>query len=97
MSVRQIVTLPDDTVLVIGAGLAGLFLALKLAPRRALVLSPSPLGERAATASAAELAALVMRRPDIPAINAIRHDDARLVRRRRADVETPPLSLALAA
>lgn len=55
------------------------------------------LGERAATASAAELAALVMRRPDIPAINAIRHDDARLVRRRRADVETPPLSLALAA
>lgn len=55
------------------------------------------LGDRAAAASAAEIAALVMRRPDIPALNAARHDETRLVRRRRADVETPPLSLALAA
>jgi L-aspartate oxidase len=30
-----------DAVLVLGAGLAGLFLALKLAPRRALVIAPS--------------------------------------------------------
>lgn len=41
---------PDGAVLIIGAGLAGLFLALKLAPRRALVLSPAPLGAEAASA-----------------------------------------------
>ncbi len=55
------------------------------------------LGERAATATAAEIAALVMRRPDIPALNAMRHDEARLASPARADVATPPLSLALAA
>jgi len=55
------------------------------------------LGERAATASAAEIAALVMRRPDIPALNAMRHDETRLAAGPRADVVTPPLSLALAA
>src|SRR5512142_767646 len=32
-----------DGVLVLGAGLAGLSAALKLAPRRALVLTPAPL------------------------------------------------------
>jgi spore coat polysaccharide biosynthesis protein SpsF (cytidylyltransferase family) len=55
------------------------------------------LGERAASASAAEIAALVMRRPDIAALNALRHDESRLAARGRADVETPPLPLALAA
>jgi spore coat polysaccharide biosynthesis protein SpsF (cytidylyltransferase family) len=55
------------------------------------------LGERAAAATAAEIAALVMRRPDIPALNAMRHDEARLASPRRADMATPPLSLALAA
>ena len=55
------------------------------------------LGARAATASAAEIAALVMRRPDIPALNAMRRDDARLATRQLADVRTPALSLALAA
>ena len=70
MSVRQIVTLPDDTVLVIGAGLAGLFLALKLAPRRALVLSPSPLGERAASAWAQGGLAAALGPDDDPELHA---------------------------
>src|SRR5262245_59130575 len=39
-----------DGVLVVGAGLAGLFLALKLAPRRAIVLSQAPLGQAASSA-----------------------------------------------
>mgnify|MGYP000967018915 CR=1 FL=1 len=39
-----------DAVLIVGAGLAGLFLALKLAPRKCVVLSPTPLGEGAASA-----------------------------------------------
>ena len=43
------------------------------------------------------MAALVMRRPDIAALNEMRQDEQRLVVRQRADVETPPLSLALAA
>lgn len=37
-------------VLIVGAGLAGLFLALKLAPRHCLVVSPSPLGQAASSA-----------------------------------------------
>jgi L-aspartate oxidase len=45
----QTQTLPDDSVLIVGAGLAGLFLALRLKRRRAIVLSPSPLGESAAS------------------------------------------------
>lgn len=39
-----------DSVLIAGAGLAGLFLALKLAPRRAIVLSPAPLGQASSSA-----------------------------------------------
>src|SRR5689334_15071902 len=39
-----------DAVLIIGAGLAGLFLALKLAPRRAIVLSHAPLAQSASSA-----------------------------------------------
>lgn len=42
--------LPDGSVLIIGAGLAGLFLALKLAPRRCVVLSPGPFGQAASSA-----------------------------------------------
>ena len=33
-----------DGALIVGAGLAGLFCALKLAPRPVTVLSPKPLG-----------------------------------------------------
>ncbi|MGA1343835.1 MAG: L-aspartate oxidase [Hyphomonas sp.] len=37
-------------VLIVGAGLAGLFLALKLAPRNCLVISPSPIGQASSSA-----------------------------------------------
>lgn len=37
-------------ILIVGAGLAGLFLALKLAPRRCVVLSQAALGQAAASA-----------------------------------------------
>jgi L-aspartate oxidase len=42
--------LPPGTVLIVGAGLAGLFLALKLAPRKCVVLSPAPFGQAASSA-----------------------------------------------
>lgn len=42
--------LPEGSVLIIGAGLAGLFLALRLAPRRCVVLSPAPFGQAASSA-----------------------------------------------
>ena len=37
-------------ILIVGAGLAGLYLALKLAPRRCTVISPAPLGTAASSA-----------------------------------------------
>ena len=40
---------PHGRVVILGAGLAGLFLALRLAPRPCLVISPAPLGEAAAS------------------------------------------------
>ena len=43
-------TLNADGALIIGAGLAGLFCALKLAPRPVTVLSPKPLGFGASSA-----------------------------------------------
>lgn len=39
-----------DDVLIIGAGLAGLFLALQLRPRACTIISPSPLGTSASSA-----------------------------------------------
>jgi L-aspartate oxidase len=42
--------LPSGTVLIVGAGLAGLFLALKLAPRPCVILSPAPIGQAASSA-----------------------------------------------
>ena len=39
-----------DDVVIVGAGLAGLFCALKLAPRPVTVISAAPLGEGASTA-----------------------------------------------
>ncbi len=37
-------------ILIVGAGLAGLFLALRLAPRKCTVIAPAPLGEAASSA-----------------------------------------------
>ena len=60
----------DDTTLVVGAGLAGLFLALKLAPRRVVVLSPAPLGTQAASAWAQGGLAAALGPEDDPAQHA---------------------------
>ncbi|MCA8901961.1 MAG: L-aspartate oxidase [Hyphomonas sp.] len=43
-------TRADSDVLIVGAGLAGLFLALKLSPRPCVVISPAPLGQAASSA-----------------------------------------------
>lgn len=40
----------DEDILIVGAGLAGLFLALQLAPRPVTVIAPAPLGEAASSA-----------------------------------------------
>lgn len=40
----------DASILIIGAGLAGLFLALRLAPRPCTIISPAPLGKAASSA-----------------------------------------------
>ncbi|TPW04795.1 MAG: L-aspartate oxidase [Alphaproteobacteria bacterium] len=70
MSVDETIRLPDDAVLIVGAGLAGLFLALKLAPRRAVVVSPSPLGERSASAWAQGGLAAALGPDDDPELHA---------------------------
>ncbi|MEM7663855.1 MAG: L-aspartate oxidase [Pseudomonadota bacterium] len=41
---------PETDVLIIGAGLAGLFLALKLSPRPCTIISPTPLGKASSSA-----------------------------------------------
>ncbi|MEM1037376.1 MAG: L-aspartate oxidase [Pseudomonadota bacterium] len=41
---------PDGRVLIVGAGLAGLFLALRLAPRPCTIISLAPLGEASSSA-----------------------------------------------
>ncbi len=40
----------DARILIVGAGLAGLFLALRLAPRPCTIISPAPLGQAASSA-----------------------------------------------
>jgi len=65
------IRLPDDTVLIVGAGLAGLFLALNLKPRRALVLSPSVLGEKSASAWAQGGLAAALAPDDDPELHAL--------------------------
>ena len=59
-----------DTVLIVGAGLAGLFLALKLAPRRCVVLSQAPLGHGSSSAWAQGGLAAALAPGDNPALHA---------------------------
>ena len=56
----------DDDVLIVGAGLAGLFLALQLAPRPCTVISPAPLGQAASSAWAQGGLAAAMHPLDSP-------------------------------
>ncbi|HEY5289109.1 MAG TPA: FAD-binding protein, partial [Caulobacteraceae bacterium] len=59
-----------DGVLVIGAGLAGLTAALAAAPRRALVLSPAPLGDGCASSWAQGGMAAALAGDDDPTLHA---------------------------
>lgn len=64
------IRLPEGSVLVVGAGLAGLFLALKLAPRPVTVLSPAPLGNGASSAWAQGGLAAALAPEDSPQLHA---------------------------
>lgn len=57
-------------ILIVGAGLAGLFLALKLAPRRCTVIALAPLGQAAASAWAQGGLAAAIAPGDDPALHA---------------------------
>lgn len=57
-------------ILIVGAGLAGLFLALKLAPRRVTVLSPAPVGEASSSAWAQGGLAVALSAEDNAALHA---------------------------
>jgi L-aspartate oxidase len=59
-----------SSILIIGAGLAGLFLALKIAPRRVTVLSQTPLGQSSASAWAQGGLAAALSPQDDPALHA---------------------------
>ncbi len=61
---------PVDDVLIIGAGLAGLFLALRLSPRPCTIISPSPLGTNASSAWAQGGLAAALDPQDSPAAHA---------------------------
>jgi L-aspartate oxidase len=60
----------NDNVLIVGAGLAGLFLALKLAPRRVTVLSQAPLGQASSSAWAQGGLAAALSPEDDPKLHA---------------------------
>ncbi|MBK8543839.1 MAG: L-aspartate oxidase [Caulobacteraceae bacterium] len=57
-------------ILIVGAGLAGLFLALKLAPRRCVVLSQAPLGQASSSAWAQGGLAAALAPGDDPKLHA---------------------------
>jgi L-aspartate oxidase len=59
-----------NRILIVGAGLAGLFLALKLGPRRVTVLSQAALGQAAASAWAQGGLAAALAPGDDPALHA---------------------------
>ena len=60
----------EDKILIVGAGLAGLFLALKLAPRPCIVLSQSPIGTGASSAWAQGGMAAALAVGDSPELHA---------------------------
>ena len=60
----------NTNILIIGAGLAGLYAALALAPRKVTVLSPMPLGKGASSAWAQGGVAAAMDKNDTPASHA---------------------------
>src|SRR5262245_65530351 len=57
---------PTDDVIIVGAGLAGLFCALKLAPRPVTVLAAAPIGQGASSAWAQGGIAAAMAEGDSP-------------------------------
>lgn len=57
-------------ILIVGGGLAGLFLALKLAPRRCTVIALAPLGQAAASAWAQGGLAAALSPEDMPSLHA---------------------------
>jgi L-aspartate oxidase len=59
-----------DGVLIVGAGLAGLSAALAAAPRKVMLLSPTPLGEGCASAWAQGGMAAALSADDAPALHA---------------------------
>ncbi len=60
----------DARILIVGAGLAGLFLALRLAPRACTIISPAPLGQAASSAWAQGGLAAALGPKDSPASHA---------------------------
>lgn len=60
----------DADILIVGAGLAGLFLALKLAPRKCTVISPAPLGTAASSSWAQGGLAAALHPKDSPELHA---------------------------
>src|SRR5262245_35385989 len=60
----------DGDVVIVGAGLAGLFTALKLAPMHVTVLAAAPLGEGSSTGWAQGGIAAAVGEDDDPALHA---------------------------
>lgn len=60
----------NGRILIVGAGLAGLFLALRLAPRKVLVIAQSPIGKGASSAWAQGGIAAALSKTDTPELHA---------------------------
>lgn len=67
----EIKSFGEDAILILGAGLAGLFLAIKLAPRKCIVLSPAAIGNAASSSWAQGGIAAALSRKDSPDLHAI--------------------------
>ena len=66
----RVESIPVEGALILGAGLAGLFAALKLSPRPVTVLSPDPLGSGASSAWAQAGIAAAVGTDDTPELHA---------------------------